>query len=236
MPLDFLRSRACAEMSPYATKLLLDVLALLKPNAKGNGDLCLTPKQMAVRGWTSKATLHAAVAELEEHGLLVRTRQGGRLDCSLFALTLYPLACDPRKLEVGPGCYATRDFERKGMGAPPTEQSPARWRTARRSKALAPVRNDRQPQRTGAERQQAASAALRTGAEPNPPISTSAPFRTGAPSLDTPSAAAGCSAVGVVPGVGGGPRPLGRAQPSQDAPRLPARASAHAFARLEPQP
>ncbi len=72
--LAFLRSRACASLSPHGAKLLLDLMALLGPNATRNGDLSLAPQDMAVRGWTSRATLLAAIRELVEHGLLVQTR------------------------------------------------------------------------------------------------------------------------------------------------------------------
>lgn len=129
--LTFLRSRACAELSPHGAKLLLDLLALLGPNATKNGDLSLSPKVMQVRGWSGRETLRSAVSELVEHGLLVQTRQGGRKDCSLFALTLYPLDCDLRKLDVGPGCHTSRDWETAGLNAP-TEENPAVWRRARK--------------------------------------------------------------------------------------------------------
>ena len=141
MPLLFLRSRACAELSPHGAKLLLDVLAMLGPNATRNGDISLTPKLMAVRGWSSRSTLNAAVKELEEHGLLVRTRQGGRLDCTLFALTLFPIDCDVRKLDPhAVGSFTSRDFEGAGLSAP-TEQQPATWRQARKTQTVAPPRD-----------------------------------------------------------------------------------------------
>lgn len=142
MPLLFLRSRACAELSPHGAKLLLDVLGMLGPNATRNGDISLTPKLMAVRGWSGRSTLNAAVKELEEHGLLVRTRQGGRLDCTLFALTLFPIDCDVRKLDPhAVGSFTSRDFEAAGLSAP-TDQQPATWRQARKTQTVAPPRDE----------------------------------------------------------------------------------------------
>lgn len=139
--LDFLRSRACAEMSPHGSKLLLDVFSMLGPNATRNGDICLAPKLMRVRGWTSRATLNAAVNELLDYRLLVKTRQGDRLDCNLFACTLYPLDCDLKKLDVKPGCYLTSDYMNGGeLAKPPTEDRPAKWRVARKTKLAAPLR------------------------------------------------------------------------------------------------
>jgi len=142
--LDFLRSRACAELSPHAAKLLLDLMAQLGPNATRNGDLSIAPKLMAIRGWTSKSSLSAAIQELLDGGLIAKTRQGSRLDCSLFALTLYPLDCDLSKLDVKPGTYRTTDYMGDGatLSAPPTENNPAHWRRARKLKTVAPPRDD----------------------------------------------------------------------------------------------
>lgn len=135
VPLEFLRSRACAELSPHGVKLLLDVLASLGTNASRNGDISLAPKLMRVRGWSGRETLNAAVKELIEHGLLVQTRQGSRLDCSLYACTLYPLDCDFKKLDVGPGSYRVTDYMGEGasLANPPTEARPATWRRARKN-------------------------------------------------------------------------------------------------------
>lgn len=133
LPIEFLRSRACAELSPHGLKLLVDMLSMLGPNAARNGDLCLTPKLMTVRGWSSKSSLSAAISELQDHGLIVQTRQGSRLDCSLWAVTLYPLDCDIRKLDVGPGSYRTTDWMLGGaLANPPTEGKKAVWRHARK--------------------------------------------------------------------------------------------------------
>jgi hypothetical protein len=144
VPLDFLRSKACAELSPLGAKLLLDGLSMLGPNATRNGDISLAPKIMRLRGWSGRSSLAAAISELIEHGLLVKTRQGSRLDCSLFALTLYPLDADVlHKLDVRPGCYLTRDFagENGALAQKPTEANPAKWRRARKLKSVAPPRD-----------------------------------------------------------------------------------------------
>lgn len=164
LPLDFLRSRACAELSPHGVKLLVDVFAMLGPNATRNGDISLTPKLMAVRGWSGRATLGAAVRELIDHGLLIQTRQGSRLDCSLYACTLFPLDCDIRKLDVGPGSYRFTDWMCGGeLANAPTETHKARWRHARngtstgsrkagKTQTVAPPRNDVPPERSAPER------------------------------------------------------------------------------------
>jgi len=143
VPRDFLRSRAGAELSPHAAKLLLDVFGMLGTNASGNGDISLTPKRMSIRGWAARSSLNAAAQELIDHGLLIKTRQGSRLDCSLFACTLWPLDCDIDKLDVRPGCYVTSAYMGAdgSMGEPPTEEHPARWRKTREKlKRVAPLR------------------------------------------------------------------------------------------------
>lgn len=142
-PLDFLRSRACAELSPHGAKLLLDVLSMLGPNATRNGDISITPKLMRLRGWSGRQTLNAAVSELEAFGLIFRTRQGSRLDCSLWACTLYPMDCDPRKIDVRPGCYRMTDWMMGGdLADKPTEKKPAAWRRARKTVLLTPPRDE----------------------------------------------------------------------------------------------
>jgi hypothetical protein len=140
--LDFLRSRACAELSSLGAKLLLDVMSMLGPNATRNGDISLAPKVMAVRGWASRSSLAAAVQELLQFGLLVRTKQGTREDCSLYACALYPLDCDLSKLDVRPGCYLTTDYmQQDTLAKPPTELNPATWRYARKTQTVAPPRD-----------------------------------------------------------------------------------------------
>lgn len=66
VPLEFMRSRACAELSPHAAKLLLDLMALLGPNATRNGDLSLAPKAMKARGWSGRETLFERIDKLDD--------------------------------------------------------------------------------------------------------------------------------------------------------------------------
>lgn len=82
MPLEFVRSRACADLSPQACKMLVDLCAGLGPNARGNGDLSAAPGTMRPRGWTSTSGRVAALLELEFVGLIVITRRGCRGRCT----------------------------------------------------------------------------------------------------------------------------------------------------------
>ena len=135
MPLDFLRSRAWCELSPHASRMLMDLCSALGPNAKGNGDLSAAPAVMAPKGWASSGTKAAALKELELAGLVAITRQGGRRRCTLYAVTLWPLDCDPGKIEVSPGAFTTLDWEGpKGERAkPPTITEPAAWKAVRKN-------------------------------------------------------------------------------------------------------
>lgn len=148
VPLSFLRSRACAQLSLHAAKLLLDLLGMLGPNASRNGDLSLAPAIMRVRGWSGRTSLEAATKELVEAKLLIQTRQGGRKDCSLWGVTLYPLDCDLNKIEARPGCYLTTDYTgaNGALEPPPTADDPAVWRRARKNTLACPATGQSPPE------------------------------------------------------------------------------------------
>jgi hypothetical protein len=140
VPLRFLQSRACAELSPHALKLFVDLMSLLKPNAGMNGDLWADPDLLRARGWTSEATRQAAMRELRAAGLVVITRRRRGRRCELIALTLWPLACDQRKLDQIRLQHTTKDYRGSGDAqlAPPTATAPAQWRKARPRVETAP--------------------------------------------------------------------------------------------------
>jgi len=125
----FLRSEARTRLSPHASKLLLDILSMLKPNGLGNGDISLTPSLMKPRGWTSRATLRAAIQELWDAKLLFQTRQGHRFATSLWALTLYPIACDFSKLDINHGMHTTNDYlgSEGKLGKSVSKENPISW-------------------------------------------------------------------------------------------------------------
>lgn len=82
--MDLLQSEALATLGPHACKLLLDLCSGWRLGR--NGAMNASWAWARERGWRSKATLFAALAELEESGLIVRTRQGGMHKTSMFAL------------------------------------------------------------------------------------------------------------------------------------------------------
>ena len=133
MPLRFLQSRACAELSPHALKLFIDLMSMLKPNAGQNGDIWPSAEALTVRGWASEATRTAAMRELREAGLVVSTRRRRGRKCELVALTLWPLACDHKKLDHIRVHHQTTDYRGANdqLLAPPTTERPAQWRKTR---------------------------------------------------------------------------------------------------------
>ena len=141
MPLQFLASRACAGLSPIGLKMLLDLCSQLGPNAAGNGDLSAAPAVMRAKGWSGNATRQAALGELIAAKLVCVTRQGGRRQCSLYAVTLWPMACDFSKLDHGPGLYSVNDWRgpKDEAASRPTDERPATWATPRKNTLPCPA-------------------------------------------------------------------------------------------------
>lgn len=99
--LDVLRSQALAKLSPYACKLLLDIASQWQLGRNGDASAAFE-KVLRARGWRSKATLHKALAELRNSGLIVQTRQGSLHECSLYGLGWLAIdECDG-KLDMQP--------------------------------------------------------------------------------------------------------------------------------------
>jgi hypothetical protein len=133
LSLRFLRSKACAELSPHGLKMLIDLCSQLAPNAGRNGDLSMAPCTMKARGWKSEASARSALMELQDAGLVVVSRQGQKRKCTLYAVTLWPLACDLSKIEIKHMAYTRTDWRGAGdaRAVEPTEAQPATWRALR---------------------------------------------------------------------------------------------------------
>ena len=93
-----LSSQAVINLSAYGTKLLVDLLSQYK--GQNNGDLTATYSILQQRGWHSKGTLSRAIKELIAAGLIEVSRQGGRHQCSLYALTFYAVDECKGKLDI----------------------------------------------------------------------------------------------------------------------------------------
>lgn len=114
IPHAVLKTRKYASLSAWAVKLLVDVTA--QYTGRNNGDLQASWSCLREQGWRSKGTLDAALKDLEAVGFIVRTRQGGRNQCSLFAVTWAPIdecldkrtkltKIDVRPTSVAPGTW-----------------------------------------------------------------------------------------------------------------------------------
>jgi hypothetical protein len=127
-PRNFIGSTACANLSPLATKLLMTLLAQFGRSAFRNGDLTTAWAVMKRYGWRSKDSLASAQKELLAAGVLHLTRQGGRKRPSLWALTPWPVNCDPSKIDPGSQTYVTTwDQGRADLAASPSDERPAKW-------------------------------------------------------------------------------------------------------------
>lgn len=118
LPLAVLRSPEFAKLSPWACKLLLDLLCQYR-HPLNNGDLCLAWTTMKPRGWSSKQTLYKARQELLTGRWITVTRQGGRKIPSLYALSFYRIDDCAGKLDVKPTERPSNDWMRGEIIAPP---------------------------------------------------------------------------------------------------------------------
>lgn len=86
----------------WPAKALVADLARQYNGHSNNGDLTAAWRIMAKRGWRSKDTLHRALRELQDNGLIQLTRQGGRNACNLYAVTWAAIDECKGKLDYGP--------------------------------------------------------------------------------------------------------------------------------------
>lgn len=132
LPLEFLAGRAFARLSPVAVKMLFFAMGQLKAAAYGNGRIDLSKQRLRAGGWTSDATAYAAICELIDANLLVRTLQGAKGRLALYAVSLWPIHCDHRGLEVGPGGWTINDWRAGSGDDHPTPEKPVVWNRPRR--------------------------------------------------------------------------------------------------------
>jgi len=71
-------------------------------NGFNNGDLCAAFSVLNKRGWKSKGTVNRALKELKERGWIIVSRQGGKNQCSLYALTFQAIDECKGKLDIKP--------------------------------------------------------------------------------------------------------------------------------------
>jgi hypothetical protein len=105
LPHAVLKSPNYALLSSHAVKLLVDLGSQYR--GKNNGDLCATWSILQPLGWRSRETLGISIKELLYYGFLEKTRQGGKRQCSLYALTWQPIDECMGKLDVNPSFIAS---------------------------------------------------------------------------------------------------------------------------------
>lgn len=98
LPHDCLNHENFFKLSPHSVKLLVDLATQYK--GSNNGDLCLTWSMMEKRGWRSQSTLDKSRRELLHFGWIELTRQGGRNQPSLYAITWQSIDECKGKLDV----------------------------------------------------------------------------------------------------------------------------------------
>lgn len=98
VPTAVLASSNFCGLSMKAKALLLDIGA--RYNGFNNGDLAAPYSWMKARAWKSKDTLHRALKELLEAGMIELTRQGGLHGPSLYAFTWMAIDDCKGKLDV----------------------------------------------------------------------------------------------------------------------------------------
>jgi hypothetical protein len=96
-------------LSARAIRLLIDLGLQFK--GYNNGDLCAAMKLMRQRGWRSSDQLNKAKVELVERSLIILTRQGGRNQASLYALSWHPIDHCKGKLDIPSTEKAPRSFK-----------------------------------------------------------------------------------------------------------------------------
>ena len=88
-----------ASVLNHSAAHMLDNL-IAQYNGKNNGDFSAAPSIMKLYGWNSKGTVTNALNELLASGFIELTRQGGRNQCSLYAVTWLPVDECKGKLDV----------------------------------------------------------------------------------------------------------------------------------------
>jgi len=111
-----LRSLSFIRLTPYAVKLLMDLLAQYKGD--NNGDFCAAWTLMKKRGWRSKATLAKAIKELLAGEWIELARQGGRHKASLYAVTFLAVDHCKGKLDIA-DTHGPKSLWRRHEPAPP---------------------------------------------------------------------------------------------------------------------
>ncbi len=112
LPYDLTESDTFTSLSAYAVKLLIDITQ--QYNGYNNGDFTASWTYMKKRGWKSRETLDNKVRELIDAGFIEKTRQGGKHQCNLYAITWQAIDECRGKLDVNETRVASRRWKNRG--------------------------------------------------------------------------------------------------------------------------
>lgn len=113
LPVHIIESPEFAKLSTKAIKALLCLYCQYR--GTNNGDFTAAFSVMRKRGWKSKDTLNNALNELQDHGWVIKTRQGHTNKCSLYAVTWLPINECGGKLDVLPTKVASNAWRKNNL-------------------------------------------------------------------------------------------------------------------------
>lgn len=116
IPRDILRSSEFGQLEPWPLKLLLELAMQFR--GFNNGDFSATFKTLKPRGWNSSGTLSDAAKDLQRSGFIVKTRQGGKNRCNLYAVTWWPINDCDGKIECEAEVVPSHSWRAKKMYPP----------------------------------------------------------------------------------------------------------------------
>jgi hypothetical protein len=123
MPHKLLQDEVVMNLSPNAHKTLNYLASQYK--GKNNGDLDICEKNARRRGLQmSAASLRRGANELEEAGVILKTRQGGRNRNSLYAISWKEINYDPRKHDYLASVQPSLRWLRQKSSSPVTQVEP----------------------------------------------------------------------------------------------------------------
>jgi hypothetical protein len=99
---------AFGKLSSNACKALLFLASQYR--GENNGDLTIAWRIAKDKGFRSNGSLRVSTLELVTAGFVIRTRQGGRNQCSLFALSWFPINHCDGKLDVPATSIASNEW------------------------------------------------------------------------------------------------------------------------------
>ncbi len=129
IPVTALRHPNFVRLSANACKLVLDLGR--QYSGFNNGYLSAAFSILAPCGWKSESTIREAVAECLHYGIILKTRQGGRNRCNLFALTWWRITLkEGRPLDVASTLQPSHEWK---------QERPIHAKPVRKRKMLGPA-------------------------------------------------------------------------------------------------